>query len=844
MSAINNRIKGITIEINGDTSKLGNALKDAEAKSKDLSKQLKEINASLKFNPGNAELAAQKQRVLAEQVEVTRDKLTLLKKAQEDAAEALARGDIGQAQYDALSREVLKAENQLKSFERELQVGRKSLTALGQDLQGIGKKATDVGASLTKWVTAPLVGVGAAAVKAFDELDKGFDVVVKKTGATGDAAKDLQQSFDNVFADMPNSAVEVGNAMGEINTQFGVSGKALEELTKKALEYCKVTDTDQTEAVLSAKKIMEQYGGALEDIPAIFDALARAGMDTGASVDRISELMSKHAVQLKDLGFDYSQAALLIGKVSQAGYDEGKVLQALTKAQAEFAKKGQDMGVGLKELETRIKGATTEQDKINLATEIFGSRNGPLMASVLDQGILSWDNYAAAASNAQGAVSDTYSELLDPLDKLKQLGNELLVPLGQLGAVLLDSVMPALTFTGDKIRDFAEWLQGLDPAARSAMGTIALLAAALGPLASAFGGVVTVVGKAVSALGSLSGASTAASAAAKGVAGALTTTNTAGGAFLGGATAGAVALTAGLAALGGGLYALEANFGTFSSQRQAEIDNYKASLDDASAYTYDEWTGMEGYTIDRWGNISKAITGSGDTILGVVKDRFTKAKAEATGQTDSMAAQIESKYAELQQRITEQMERLKGATVGKAGEASTGASTRIADMTRNMQAKFAEIKNSGDTNFNGLAQRIAERVESIRQRVQQGMDAVKRAVNVDLGKPRLKLPHIRVSGGFNLETGATPSFGIDWYRQGGIFKAPTIIGVGEAGSEAVLPIDRLSDILARTLRQLPSSGGTIISGNTFVVREEADVRKVAEELYRLEMQEKRARGLR
>lgn len=89
-------IKGITIEIGGDTSKLQNALKGVNTTSRDLNKQLRDVNKSLKFNPKNVGIVEQKQRTLANAIENTKKKLELLKTAQEQAKQALADGKIGQ----------------------------------------------------------------------------------------------------------------------------------------------------------------------------------------------------------------------------------------------------------------------------------------------------------------------------------------------------------------------------------------------------------------------------------------------------------------------------------------------------------------------------------------------------------------------------------------------------------------------------------------------------------------------------------------------------------------------------------------------------------------------------
>ena len=106
-----NRIKGITIEIGGDTTKLQTALKGVNTEVKNTQQQLKDVEKLLKLDPGNTELLAQKHKLLGEAVAATKEKLETLKTAAEQANTALANGDISQEQYDALQREIIETEN-------------------------------------------------------------------------------------------------------------------------------------------------------------------------------------------------------------------------------------------------------------------------------------------------------------------------------------------------------------------------------------------------------------------------------------------------------------------------------------------------------------------------------------------------------------------------------------------------------------------------------------------------------------------------------------------------------------------------------------------------------------
>ncbi len=114
-----NRIKGITVEIGGDTTKLQTALKGVNTEIKNTQSQLKDVEKLLKLDPGNTELLSQKFKTLQQEITATKGKLNTLKDAAKQAEQALKDGTVSQEQYDALQREIAETEQNLKSLEQE-----------------------------------------------------------------------------------------------------------------------------------------------------------------------------------------------------------------------------------------------------------------------------------------------------------------------------------------------------------------------------------------------------------------------------------------------------------------------------------------------------------------------------------------------------------------------------------------------------------------------------------------------------------------------------------------------------------------------------------------------------
>lgn len=150
----NNRIKGLTVEIGGDTTQLGKALESVNKKSGELSTELRDIERLLKFNPDNAELLAQRQRVLADTIENTAEKLETLREAERQVQRQFERGEVSEEQVRALQREIIATEGQLEHYQEEAKKAKKRTKDLGDE-------AEDTGGAFEKLASAAKVGIGA-----------------------------------------------------------------------------------------------------------------------------------------------------------------------------------------------------------------------------------------------------------------------------------------------------------------------------------------------------------------------------------------------------------------------------------------------------------------------------------------------------------------------------------------------------------------------------------------------------------------------------------------------------------------------------------------------------------
>ena len=210
-----NRIKGITVEINGDTTKLSKALEGVNKNIRTTQTQLKDVEKLLKLDPSNTELLSQKHKLLADAVTSTKEKLDTLKTAAEQANTALANGDITQEQYDALQREIIETENELRNLQNEADrtnTAFAKLEAAGETMQKVGDKISGAGEKLLP-VTAGVATLGTIAVKTGADFDAAMSKVAAVSGATGEELDALREKAREMGAKTKFSASEAAEAM-------------------------------------------------------------------------------------------------------------------------------------------------------------------------------------------------------------------------------------------------------------------------------------------------------------------------------------------------------------------------------------------------------------------------------------------------------------------------------------------------------------------------------------------------------------------------------------------------------------------------------------------------------
>jgi len=505
-----NNIRGITVEINGETQGLQNALRDVNRQSTALQGELREVDRALRLDPSNVTLLSQRNQILANEVSNARDKLERLQHAQEQVEQQFASGDIGEEQYRAFQRELINTENQLRNLENQLHDSNEAMmnagsaandagdaleemAAKGEKIKAVGDNISKVGEKLLP-VTAAIGAAGAASLAAFDEVDSGYDTIITKTGAAGEALDSLTQSADKVFSEMPVEMADVGVAIGEVNTRFELTGEELENLSKEFIRFANINGTDLNTAIDGVDSVMMKFNVDSSKASEVLGLLTKVGQDTGLSMDTLQSTLATNGATLKEMGLDLTASTNLLAQFESTGVDAATALAGLKKAQQNATADGKTMQEALNETITSIRDTANETEALQIATDLFGKKGAAEMTQAIREGKLSIDDLSTSLSDYSGVVTNTFESTLDPPDQAKIAFNNLKLTGAQLGATILNTVQPALMKLTEKLKSLTSWFKSLTESQKQTILKVAGVVAAIGPLLIVIGKVVSTVG--------------------------------------------------------------------------------------------------------------------------------------------------------------------------------------------------------------------------------------------------------------------------------------------------------------------------------------------------------------
>lgn len=519
------RIKGITVEIGGDTTKLQTALKGVNSEIKNTQAQLKDVEKLLKLDPGNTDLLAQKQKLLSDAVSETKDKLTTLKTAAEQANTALANGDISQEQYDALQREIIETEQDLKKLEEQAKqsdAALQKIAANGEKLKTVGDNISSAGQKMLP-VTAAVTGLGTAAVTTAANFESSMSQVQATMGVTKDAMSTVDGQSVNTMdtlselakkmgAETAFSAKECADALNYL-ALAGYDTQQMCDTLPTVLNLAAAGDIDLASASDMVTDAMSALGMGVDESTKMVDQMAKTASSTNTSVAQLGEGILTIGATAKSIKGGTAELNTALGilanngiKGAEGGTHLRNVILSLQNPTDKAAAQMDALGVSvydsngnmrslndiLGDLNKSMDGMTSA-DKANIIATIFNKTDLASVNALLANTGDTWDSLQSSITNSAGAAQQMADTQLDNLQGqitiLKSALEGLAISFGEL-------LMPAIKQIVGWVQKFVDWLNSMDEGTKKVVVTVALLAAAIGP-------VLIVIGKVISAVGTI-----------------------------------------------------------------------------------------------------------------------------------------------------------------------------------------------------------------------------------------------------------------------------------------------------------------------------------------------------
>ena len=526
------RIKGITVEIGGDTTGLQNALKGVNSTIKNTQSALKDVNKLLKLDPSNAELLTQKQKLLKDAIAATSEKLESLKTAQEQVKAQFESGNLGQDKYDALQREIIETEQELKRLQEQAIDSNAALARIeeiGGKLESVGNKMTGVGQSLLP-VTAGVTALGTDAVKTTDDFDSSMSQVQATMGITKDAMSELNGESVNTGDALRNLAKQMGS-----ETAFSASecADAMNYLALAGYDTQEIYDTLPTVLNLAAAggidlasasdmvtDAMSALGMETSEADTMVDQMAKTASSTNTSVAQLGEGILTIGATARTVKGGTAELNTALGilanngiKGAEGGTHLRNVILSLQNPTDKAASQMEALGVSVYDSEGNMRSLNdilgdlnasmdgmTSQEKANIISQIFNKTDLSAVNALLANTGDTWDELQQSIVNSGGAAQQMADTQLDNLSGqltlLKSALEGLAISFGEI-------LMPMVRSAVEKIQAFVDKLNGMSDAQKETILKIAALAAAIGPLLIVLGKTISTVGTTMKTFSSL-----------------------------------------------------------------------------------------------------------------------------------------------------------------------------------------------------------------------------------------------------------------------------------------------------------------------------------------------------
>ena len=535
-------IKGITVQIGGDTTKLGKALESVNAKTKDLQSELSRVNKLLKVDPKNTELLAQKQDILREAVANTSTKLRQLHAVQKQVQEQYEKGEIAEEQYRDFQREIVATEQKLKSLTKQLNefgsVGAQKVAHVGEKMKEVGGKIENVGQKLVP-VSAAAAGALVGVAKGAIDFETAWTGVTKTVDGTDEQLEKVRQGILDLGQSTASSAEDIA-ATAEAAGQLGVKVDDILSFTETMVRLGDSTNLSSEEAASAIAKLYNVMGNG-DDFSTVGNfgaAIVDLGNNFATTEADIMNMATRLASAGANIGLSEQQVLALATTLSSVGLEAEAGGSAISRVMNDI-----DMAVATngETLETwaSLTGLSVDQFKQKWGTDAMGAlqmviggmgdakAGGENLNVILDElGItqirtsdtmrrltnasevmneaVNVSNEAWAKNEALTKESDKrYETTAAKMQQLKGAITELCVSLGETLLPIINKVVETLQKWVNKFNEMSPTTQKVVLAVLALTAGLAPLIITIGKVTTALGSMLTFAPKVVSAFGTM-----------------------------------------------------------------------------------------------------------------------------------------------------------------------------------------------------------------------------------------------------------------------------------------------------------------------------------------------------
>lgn len=366
--------------------------------------------------------------------------------------------------------------------------------------------------------------VAQSAYDALQDLDEGYDTILTKTGASGDALAGFTKIADRIYGDLPSTMSDIGTAVGEVNTRFGSTGDELDDLSRKFLKFSNINGTNLNSSIDGVQASMSAFNVEARDAGKVLDVMNRAGQNTGVSMDALQSTLLQNASAFRDMDMDIYQSIDFVSRLEKSGLDTAQVMSGLKKAYQTSAREGKSFQDSLSDIQETLMHSEDSVSANKKAVDLFGKSYANIATAVRD-GRLSFTGMSDSMSllkDSTDSVNKTFDDSLDTWDEMTTAINSLKQIGGRMMSDIMDIAEPGVELLADGLETVRDGLDALPDPLRKTVSSVVLIGGAVGiagPKLFSFA-------KTIQALKSANGASTLAGLA-KGISGVGTASATA-----------------------------------------------------------------------------------------------------------------------------------------------------------------------------------------------------------------------------------------------------------------------------------------------------------------------------